>query len=107
MCHSLETIIPTTRFRGTRYDRLSSYNRLLSDGQKERERKRERDREKGKNQKQVKKKEKNATYVRLYVLYNINAHHSRLCTWSPWEILLNDVHTLFCFTIPLDPHTKY
>jgi len=52
---------------------------------------------------------KNATCVRLYVLYNINAHHSRLCTWSPWKILLNDVciHTRFCFTILLDPHTKY
>lgn len=70
---------------------------------RKKERKREREK-KEKNQKQVKK---NATCVRLYVLYNINAHHSRLCTWSPWEILLNDVHTLFCFTIPLDPHTKY
>lgn len=59
----------------------------------DRKKEREREKKKGKNQKQVKKKKKNATCVRLYVLYNINAHHSRLCTWSPWEILLNDVHT--------------
>jgi len=69
--------------------------------QRERERKREIERErdrqtesKEKNPKQVKK---NATCVRLYVLYNINAHHSRLCTWSPWKILLNDVHAVLFY----------